>query len=144
MKVSEQFKRIIEEYVEKRAKEDELFAKAYHKDGKSIDECCDFIVAQVKQTGCCGFSDEEIFCFAVHYYDEDNLGDIPKYSCKVAVNLSDHTKEILEKQAEEDYRRDKLDEIENREKAKKDELRKKAEQKRQADTAEGQLNLFDF
>ena len=143
MKVSEQFKSVIESYLEKRASEDELFAKSYRKEGKSIDECCNFIVAQVKQTGCCGFSDEEIFGFAVHYYDEDNLGEIPKYSCKVVANLSDHTKEMLAKQAEEEYKKFKLGEIEKREKAKKEELKRKAELKKQAEESEGQLSLFD-
>ena len=144
MKVSEQFKNVIERYLKKRAGEDELFAKSYQKEGKSIDECCDFIVAQVKKTGYCGFSDEEVFGFAVHYYDEDNLGNIPKYSCKVVANLSDHTKEMLDRQAEEEYKKAKIAEITNRERAKKEELKKKAEQKKQTEEAEGQLNLFDF
>ena len=143
MKVSEQFKSVIERYLEKRASEDELFAKAYHKEGKSVDECCNFIIAQVKNSGYNGFSDEEIFGFAVHYYDEDNLGDIPKINCTIAVNLSDHTKEMLDKKAEEEYLKAKVSEIERREREKKEQAKKKAEQKKQTEHAEGQLNLFD-
>lgn len=48
----------------------------------------------MKQSGCNGFTDDEIYSLALHYYDEDDL-DIgkPLANCKVVVN---HTIELTE------------------------------------------------
>ena len=71
------FKQTIENYLKVRANADETFAKAFAKEGKSIDECANYIVNMVEETGCIGFADEDIFGMAVDYYDEDNID--PKY-----------------------------------------------------------------
>ena len=39
MKGSETFKKVIKAFLDKRAAEDELFAKDYAKPGKNIDDC---------------------------------------------------------------------------------------------------------
>ena len=44
---------------------------------KNIDDCCTFIINQVRQSGCNGFADEEIYSMALHYYDEEDI-DIGK------------------------------------------------------------------
>ena len=44
MKGTETFKKVIKAYLDKRAAEDELFAKDYAKPNKNIDDCCDFII----------------------------------------------------------------------------------------------------
>lgn len=98
MKGTENFKRTIQEYLERRAKTDELFAKAYAKPNKSIDECITYILNEVQRSGCNGFEDDEIFGMAVHYYDEDNLDAGKKVNCKVVVN---HTVELTEKEKQE-------------------------------------------
>ena len=41
MKGTETFKKVIKAYLDKRAAEDELFAKDYAKTNKNIDDCCD-------------------------------------------------------------------------------------------------------
>lgn len=57
------------------------FAPRYANPKKNIDDCCTFIINQVRQSGCNGFADEEIYSMALHYYDEDI--DIGKpVSCK--------------------------------------------------------------
>lgn len=73
MKASDSFKQTIKDYLTVRANTDELFAKSFAKPGKSIDECCNYILNTVKASGCNGFEDDEIYGIAVHYYDEDNL-----------------------------------------------------------------------
>lgn len=74
MKTSPSFKEAIKSYLDKRAKEDELFAKSYTKPGKSLDECCDYIIGEAKKRGnAVAMTDEEVFGMAVHYYDEDNI-----------------------------------------------------------------------
>ena len=98
MKGTENFKRTIQGYLEKRAQTDELFAKSYAKPNKSIDECITYIFNEVRQSGCNGFEDNEIFGMAVHYYDEDNLDVGKKINCNVVVN---HTVELTEKEKQE-------------------------------------------
>lgn len=143
MKGTETFQRVIKEYLDKRATEDELFAKDYQKPGKTIENCCDFIISEVKKTGRQGFDDSEIFGLAVHYYNEDTL-EYSKHQCTVVVNLSDQTKESLEKQAEEEFKRAKIAELQKKENAEKERLKKKAEAQQKKDESVGQLSLFDF
>jgi hypothetical protein len=81
------FEQAIKTYLDNRAKEDQLFAQTYKKENKSIEECCKYIIQEVKKTGRQGFADDEIFGMAIHYYDEDNIkieGKTP--SCKVVHN----------------------------------------------------------
>ena len=82
----DEFQRTIKAYLDKRAAEDELFAKSYAKEKKSIRECCNYIISEVRKSGRCGFADDEIFGMAVHYYDENDLGTIPTANAKVVVN----------------------------------------------------------
>lgn len=98
MKSTDNFKRAIQDYLEARAKTDELFAKSYAKPNKSIDECITYILNEVQRSGCNGFEDNEIFGMAVHYYDEDNLDVGEKINCNVVVN---HTVELTEKEKQE-------------------------------------------
>lgn len=98
MKATDNFKNTIQEYLEARAKADELFAKAYAKPNKSIDECITYILNEVQRSGCNGFDDDEIYGMAVHYYDEDDIEVGKKINCKVVVN---HTVELTEKEKQE-------------------------------------------
>ena len=68
MKGTEQFKKTIKAYSDDRAKTDALFATTYAKPNKNIDDCITFILNQVKNSGCNGFADHEIYSLAVHYY----------------------------------------------------------------------------
>jgi hypothetical protein len=109
MKSSESFKQTIQDYLTVRANTDEQFAVSFAKPGKNIDECCNFILNTVRETGCNGFDDDEIYGIAVHYYDEDELD--PKYlksisgTCVVnhQVKLPVAEIERLERKAREDY-----------------------------------------
>ena len=78
MKVSEQFKSTIKAYLDNMAAVDSLFAPVYQKPTKNIDNCITYILNQVKKSGCCGFSDDEIFGMALHYYQEDNIEDLSR------------------------------------------------------------------
>lgn len=61
MKGTEQFKQTIKAYLDERAKTDELFAASYAKENKSLDGCIEYILSEVKKSGCNGFADEEIY-----------------------------------------------------------------------------------
>ena len=98
MKSTEHFKKTILAYLEKRALEDQLFAAAYQKPGKDIEDCITYILNEVKKSGCNGFADEEIYSMAVHYYDEDNIKAGQRPDCQVIVN---HTVELTEEEKAE-------------------------------------------
>ena len=145
VKGTETFKKVIKGYLDHRAANDDLFAARYKKANKSIDECCDYIISQVKKSGCNGFADDEIFSLAIHYYDEDDIKDIPKATAfSVVVNLSDHTKEELEKKAEEENKAKVIANIEAKDKIAKEKAEKKLQAKKQEEKDAGQLSLFDF
>lgn len=86
MKGTEQFKEIIKCYLDKRAKEDELFRAKYETTERTIDDVVTYILNEVKQSGCCGFADEEIYSMAVHVIDEPALEIGKPISCDVVVN----------------------------------------------------------
>lgn len=86
MKGTENFKQIIQNHLSEVAENDSLFAKAFAKENKNIDDCITYILNQVKASGCNGFADEEIFNMAIHYYDEDNLKIGKPVQAKVVVN----------------------------------------------------------
>lgn len=109
MKTSDEFKRTIKAYLDERAAADEMFAQSYAKQGKTIDECVNFILNTVKETGCNGFTDAEIYGIAVHYYDEDNLDAnyLKGTSGSVVVNhhieLTEEEKQELAEKARKDF-----------------------------------------
>ena len=67
----------IKQYLDKRAAEDELFAEALRKPGKSIKECCEYIYSQARKLAAggnaVGIDDATVYGWAVHYYDEDDI-----------------------------------------------------------------------
>lgn len=118
MKATDHFKRTIQAYLEGRADEDELFAASYRKERKNIDDCITYILNYVKNSGCAGFSDGEIYSQAVHYYDEDQIEVGSPINCHVCVN---HTVELTEEEkaearqrAVEQYQRAELAKLQSR------------------------------
>lgn len=88
------FEQAIKAYLDERASIDALFAQTYAKKEKSIEECCRYIIQEVKKTNRQGFADEEIFSMAIHYYDEDNIKvDKTTPQCNVVTNKA--TKETF-------------------------------------------------
>lgn len=65
MKGTEHFKRTIKEYLDGKARTDELFAVSYAKENKNLDDCITFILNQVKASGCCGMTDDEVWSLAI-------------------------------------------------------------------------------
>lgn len=98
MKPSIHFKNTIESYLTERASNDTLFAVSFSKPDKNIDDCITYILNSVKQSGCNGFADDEIYSMAVHYYDEDNIEIGKPIGCNVIVN---HTVELTAEEKEQ-------------------------------------------
>lgn len=151
-KASKSFQDTIKAYLDKRAQEDSLFAQSYAKEGKSIEECCNFIIQEVQKMKVAGLADDEVYGLAVHYYDEDDLGEIKASNCKVVVN---HTVELTEEekaQARKDaiaqLQKEEVARLKAEEKAKEDKEKEKAKKKAPAKApAENTFespSLFDF
>lgn len=83
------FKTAICNYLREVCKREPSFVEKVKNPKKNIDKCLDYIIGEVKQSGRCGFADDEIFALAVHYYDEsdENLSQHKHIaSVKVVVN----------------------------------------------------------
>lgn len=120
MKTTSSFKDTIQEHLNFRAFTDELFAETLKKPNKSIDECIQYILKTVKDSGNNGFEDKEIFGMAIHYYDEDDVvgPKDPVSRSKVVVNH--HVK--LTPQEIKDAKQKAINEVIQEE---KDKMRKK-------------------
>jgi len=86
IKVSDPFKQVVLAELTRRAELDPLFAKSFSKPNKNIDDCISYVLNTVKQSGICGFTDDEVFGIAAHYYDEDDIANLEPMKCKVVVN----------------------------------------------------------
>lgn len=88
MKASDGFTAAIKTYLKSRAESDSLFAETFKKPNKNINDCVNYILNTVKNSGCNGLHDEEVFNMAVHYYDEDDIKPGAKIDCKVVMTNS--------------------------------------------------------
>ena len=86
MKGTDHFKKLIKNYLDNRAKEDELFRAKYETTTRTIDDVVNYIFHAVQQSGCCGFCDLEVYALAVHAIDEPHLEIGKPMDCNVVVN----------------------------------------------------------
>ncbi len=129
----------IRHYLEKRAEKDVLFAVKFANPSKSVEDCVTYIINEVKKSGCNGFTDDEIFGKAVHYFEENEIEVGNPINCKVVVN---HTVELTEEEKEQ-ARQDAIERLRQEEMAK---LRKPIQPKKATEkkTQDVQPSLFDF
>ena len=140
MKGTEHFKEIIRNYLDKRAKEDELFRAKYETTTRTIDDVVTFILNEVQKSGCCGFADEEIYSMAVHAIDEPTLDIGKPINCSVVVN---HHIELTEEEKAEQkalalkrYQEEELRKLQVR--------HSKPRTSKPQETKQPQPSLFDF
>ena len=98
MKTTERFKETISKHLNGLAETDLLFAETLKKPNKNIDDCITYILNTVQKSGCNGFTDDEVFGMAIHYYDEEDVKVGAKIDCQVIVN---HTVELTPKEIQE-------------------------------------------
>lgn len=137
MQVSISFKNSIQSYLEQRAEYDELFARSYRNPLKNIEDCITYILNYVQKSGCNGFSDDEIFGQAVHYYDETDIEVGKPIDCKVIVN---HHVELTEEEKTE-ARKEAIKRAEN-EAYSRMTKRKTAPKKESINSNNGQMTLL--
>ena len=114
MKGTEHFKQTIKAFLDNKAANDELFAQSYNKPHKNLDACVTYVLNWVQGTGCCGFSDEEI------YGDEDHIDIGKEIQCNVVVNhhveLTDEEKAEARQKAIRQYQEEEIQKMKNRNK----------------------------
>lgn len=133
------FNDTIKAYLEERAENDALFAVKFANPSKSVEECVTFILNEVKKSGCCGFTDAEVYGMATHYYDEEEIEVGKPINCQVVVN---HTVELTEEEKEQ-ARQDAINKLRDEEMAK---MRRPTQPKKTVEkkATEVQPSLFDF
>lgn len=118
MKGTQHFKEIIKNFLDNRAKEDELFRAKYETTTRTIDDVVNYIFTEVQKSGCCGFSDMEVFSMAVHAIDEPTLEIGKPTACSVVVNrhieLTDEEKAEQKALALKRYQEEELRKIQLR------------------------------
>lgn len=134
MKSTAYFTRTILTYLEQRAEADTLFAESFANPDKNIDDCCTYILNQVKKSGCNGFADEEIYSMAIHYYDEPNIEVGTPINAQIAVN---HVVELTEEEIAE-ARKEAL------QKAQNDAYKKMMQPKKKANKQQTEVKQLSF
>ena len=102
--LSQPFRQTILDAVTQKAEQDPLFAENLKKEHKNIDHCCNYILNTVKNSGVQGFTDDEIFSMAFHYYQEDDIDSPDAPQCEVVIN---HTIQLTDDEIAEAKRKAK-------------------------------------
>lgn len=149
------FENAIKEYLDARAKEDVKLAEKYSNGKKSLEECCRFILGEMRKkakSGMYGATDAEVFGLAVHYYDEEDIKVEKNVSAEVVINreLTEEEKQEFKKRKKAKAKTEehmKEEDRKRREELKKrtaeDKKRKEQERKKKEQEEEGLLFLFD-
>jgi len=135
------FESAIKEYLDARAKEDVKFAEKYSNEKKSIEECCSFILGEMRKkakSGMYGATDAEVFGLAVHYYDEEDIKVEKNVSAEVVIN-----REMTEEEKQQLDRRKEAEKKTAAAMIEEDKKRKEQERKKKEQEEEGLLFLFD-
>lgn len=85
MAASKQFQEMIKSYLDNKANTDEQFAKKYANEKKTIDECCNYIISEVRRLNVTAVAEKEVYGIAVHYYDEEDIKVSEAPNCTVVV-----------------------------------------------------------
>ncbi len=81
------FSLTIQKFLDTRAAADPVFAERLKAPSKTLKGCVAYIIETVRKTGRIGFTDDEIYGMAAHYYDETDLPEAKAPgTVKVVVN----------------------------------------------------------
>jgi hypothetical protein len=121
MKGSESFTKTIKDHLDSVAEKDAMFAVKYKNPEKSINDCISYILDTVKKSNVNGFTDQEVFSMAMHYYIENDVKfdtnpGVERVVINHHVELTEDEKEELKKQAREKAIADELERMKKRNK----------------------------
>ena len=146
----ELFRKVIKSYLDEKAVNDPAFAERYGNKDKSIDECCKFIVKEVKKIAKGGYAactDDYVYGLAVHYYDEADAKASGAPACDILITMKDlsdedraEARKVALRRLKEQYAVDTARSMAKRQKEKKEKPAKTAKPEPQG----GEQLLFDF
>lgn len=102
MKVSESFKKAINDFIEKEKTENPDFLEATKKEDRNLEDCCNYILNEVKKLGHNAMADDEVFDIVTKYFFAEVIEKPKPVAAKVDVpkNPSTKAKKEAEKPAE--------------------------------------------
>lgn len=83
--VSPEFKNTIKNHLDELAKVDNSIKEILLKPNKSIEECCNYIIQEVKRKNYTAVADEDVYAIAVSYYKDDSIKDVKVENAHVVV-----------------------------------------------------------
>ena len=119
------FQLVIKAYLDELSQIDEQFAVKYQSAEKSIEECCAYIISEMKklaQNGGMGATDDEVYGLAIHYYLEDELDADLHFTNSVSIvsnqfiDLTEEEKAEAKQAAIAQYQREQLSKMQSRRK----------------------------
>ena len=100
------FETIIKEHLEKKAGSDAVFAEKFIErckaDQKAIEGCCAYITAEAKKKavkGCAVIADDEVFGWAIHYFDENLSAPATAPAAKVTTTADPYVMRVTPEKA---------------------------------------------
>lgn len=119
---------VFTEFLEKHCEKEPEFRHKYENPKKSMKDCVQYVINQVKESGSEGFPDRVIYGMVLHYYDEEQIDIGKAIDVKVKVNrfieITDEEKEELRSKAKREIIEDEKKRIRDRDKAKREKLKK--------------------
>lgn len=101
----DKFKEVIENYLNQFAAKNLAFAKKLANPEKNIEGCLQYILSEVQKAKRTGFADEEIYGFALHYYEEEEVEINKTSECRVVVNQAILADEAPKPKAQEEVKK---------------------------------------
>ena len=83
--VSPEFKNTIKNHLDELAKVDNSIKEILLKPNKSIEECCNYIIQEVKRKNYTAVADEDVYAIAITYYKDDSIKDVKVENAHVVV-----------------------------------------------------------
>ena len=96
--VSPEFKNTIKNHLDELAKVDNSIKEMLLKPNKSIEECCNYIIQEVKRKNYTAVADEDVYAIALSYYKDDSIKDVKVENARVVlpsnVSVVEEKKEV--------------------------------------------------
>lgn len=119
------FQMAIKNYLDELAMIDQEFAEKYNLPEKSIEQCCAFIISEMKKSALNGAicaTDDEVYGIAVQYYWENEVkmdscssGNVTVVSNQY-IDLTEQEKAEARQMAIQQYQKEELQKLQNRKK----------------------------
>lgn len=85
MKASNEFQTAIKVYLDVIKKDSPELAESLTKEGKTLSDCCNYILQEVQKKKVNAMADQDVFDLAVAYYLDEKVNEVKEVKCKVVV-----------------------------------------------------------